>query len=70
MLSSYNYYCKLLSSIECKYDEYLPQIIHAGTVENEGKVLTTGGRVLGVTVLADTAVSAFTKVCGPGPALN
>ncbi len=36
-------------------------IYHAGTVEKDGKILANGGRVLGVTALADDIVQAQSK---------
>jgi phosphoribosylamine--glycine ligase len=35
------------------------QVFHAGTKKEDGKILTNGGRVLGVTALGDTLQSAI-----------
>jgi phosphoribosylamine--glycine ligase len=37
------------------------QVFHAGTKNQDGKILTNGGRVLGVTALGDTLESAITN---------
>jgi len=37
------------------------QVFHAGTINQNGKILTNGGRVLGVTVLGDTLESAISN---------
>ncbi|MCD4656663.1 MAG: phosphoribosylamine--glycine ligase [Planctomycetes bacterium] len=37
------------------------KVFHAGTIEKDGKLLTNGGRVLGVTALGDTLKEAQTK---------
>ena len=37
------------------------QVFHAGTINRDGKILTNGGRVLGVTALGDTLESAITN---------
>jgi phosphoribosylamine--glycine ligase len=37
------------------------QVFHAGTKKQDGKILTNGGRVLGVTALGDTLESAITN---------
>jgi len=37
------------------------QVFHAGTRKHNGKILTNGGRVLGVTALGDTLESAITN---------
>jgi len=47
---------------EIKGLESLPQnvhVFHAGTRKQDGKILTTGGRVLGVTAIGDTLESAI-----------
>ena len=36
-------------------------VFHAGTIRNNDKVLTSGGRVLGVTALGDTLQSAISN---------
>ena len=36
-------------------------VFHAGTKQNDGKILSNGGRVLGVTALGDTLESAITN---------
>jgi len=36
-------------------------IFHAGTIKSDGKIFSTGGRVLGVTALGDTLSSAITN---------
>ena len=49
---------------EIKGLESLPQnvqVFHAGTQKQDGKILTTGGRVLGVTALGDTLESAISN---------
>jgi phosphoribosylamine--glycine ligase len=33
-------------------------VFHAGTAEKEGRIVTAGGRVLGVTALGDTIAQA------------
>ncbi len=37
------------------------QVFHAGTKNQDGKILTNGGRVLGITALGDTLESAITN---------
>lgn len=37
------------------------EVFHAGTAEKDGKVVTSGGRVLGVTALADTIEKAIER---------
>jgi phosphoribosylamine--glycine ligase len=37
------------------------QVFHAGTINQDGKILTNGGRVLGVTALGDTLESAISN---------
>ena len=36
-------------------------VFHAGTSQKSGKVVTSGGRVLGVTAMADTIESAINR---------
>lgn len=45
--------------LDCVSDN--SQVFHAGTKNQSGKVLTNGGRVLGVTALGDTLESAISK---------
>lgn len=45
---------KIISGLEAAQADPLVQIFHAGTAEQEGKIITAGGRVLGVTALGDT----------------
>jgi phosphoribosylamine--glycine ligase len=37
-------------------------VFHAGTREQEGRIVTSGGRVLGITALGDSVLSARRKV--------
>ncbi|SHO47088.1 Phosphoribosylamine--glycine ligase [Nitrosotalea sinensis] len=48
------------------------QVFHSGTVEKNGKILTNGGRVLGITAIGETLESAIanaylraSKICWP-----
>ena len=41
--------------------EVIDKIYFAGAVEKDGKLLTSGGRVLGVTEIADTLENAIAK---------
>lgn len=45
---------KIISGLEAAQADPLVQIFHAGTAAQEGKIVTAGGRVLGVTALGDT----------------
>lgn len=45
-------------------------VFHAGTMEKDGKLVTAGGRVLGVTALGDTIEDAITTAYGAAEDIN
>jgi len=45
-------------------------VFHAGTADNNGQIVTSGGRVLGVTGWADTLSQTLEKVYGAVEAVN
>ena len=45
----------------CLFDINETYVFHAGTKKTDGKVLSNGGRVLGVTALGDSLESAITN---------
>ncbi len=52
---------KIISGIAAAEEVEGVQVFHAGTAAQDGKVVTAGGRVLGVTAIAETLAAAIAK---------
>jgi len=52
---------KVITGIEDAETDKDVKVFHAGTAEKDGKIISTGGRVLGVTGLGNTIADAKTK---------
>ncbi|MEW6594078.1 MAG: phosphoribosylamine--glycine ligase [Thermodesulfobacteriota bacterium] len=52
---------KIISGIEAAGQVEGVEVFHAGTAMHDGRVVTAGGRVLGVTAIADTLAAAIAR---------